>query len=45
MDMLDKHLGPKLQYGPDEKDLVVMINIFEGMMNGKKEPLDLHHGH
>ncbi len=39
MDMLDKHLGPKLQYGPDEKDLVVMINIFEGMMNGKKSRL------
>ena len=39
MDILDKALGPKLQYGPDEKDLVVMINIFEGMMKGKNTRL------
>lgn len=36
MDFLDKCLGPKLQYQADEKDLAIMINIFEGIMDGKK---------
>jgi saccharopine dehydrogenase-like NADP-dependent oxidoreductase len=33
--MLDKLLGPQLQYGEDEKDLVVMVNVFEGLMGGR----------
>ena len=36
LDMLEKSLVPQLQYDPDEKDLVVMINIFQGEMAGKK---------
>lgn len=32
---LNKFLGPKLQYREDEKDLVVMVNIFEGLCGGK----------
>jgi saccharopine dehydrogenase-like NADP-dependent oxidoreductase len=31
--MLDKLLGPQLRYQGDEKDLVVMLNIFEGRRN------------
>ncbi len=38
-DFLDKLLGPKLTYQADEKDLVAMINIFEGIMDGKKTRL------
>jgi len=38
-DFLDKFLGPKLAYGKDEKDLVTMINIFEGIMDGKNTRL------
>ncbi len=30
-----KHLEPRLQYKVDEKDLVVMLNIFEGIADGK----------
>jgi len=30
-----KHLEPRLQYKADEKDLVVMLNIFEGIADGK----------
>lgn len=33
---LDKLLAPRLQYRDDEKDLVVMLNIFEGLAGGKK---------
>jgi saccharopine dehydrogenase-like NADP-dependent oxidoreductase len=33
---LDKLLGPRLQYQNDEKDLVVMLNVFEGISGGKK---------
>jgi len=33
---LDKLLAPRLQYREDEKDLVVMLNIFEGLAGGKK---------
>lgn len=36
IDFLDKLLGPQLEYGSDEKDLTVMINIFEGIKNQKK---------
>ena len=32
---LDKLMGPKLQYRHDEKDLVVMVNIFEGLSSGR----------
>ncbi len=35
-EVLDKLMGPKLQYGDDEKDFVAMINIFEGISRGKK---------
>lgn len=28
---LDKLMGPKLQYKKDEKDLVAMVNVFEGL--------------
>jgi lysine 6-dehydrogenase len=33
---LDKFLGPKLQYKDNEKDLVAMINVFEGISEGKQ---------
>ncbi len=33
---LDKFMGPQLQYGKSEKDLVAMLNIFEGVVEGKK---------
>ena len=36
MDFLEKHLGPKLVYQDNEKDLVAMINIFEGKKDNKK---------
>lgn len=36
MDFMDKHLGPQLAYRDDEKDLIAMINIFEGMQENKK---------
>ena len=36
MEFLDKLLGPQLEYRDDEKDLTVMINIFEGIKNKKK---------
>lgn len=36
MDFMEKHLGPQLDYRNDEKDLVAMINIFEGMKDNKK---------
>ena len=36
MDFMEKHLGPKLAYQDDEKDLVAMINIFEGKKDNKK---------
>lgn len=34
--MLVQLMGPRLQYRDNEKDLVVMLNIFEGMSGGKK---------
>ncbi len=36
MDFMEKHLEPKLAYQDDEKDLVAMINIFEGKKDNKK---------
>ena len=36
---LDKLLGPRLQYRDNEKDLVVMLNVFEGLMDGKQKRL------
>ena len=35
MDFMDKFLGSKLAYQNDEKDLVAMINIFEGIKDNK----------
>jgi len=34
-DMVDKLLGPQMEYREDEKDLVVMVNIFEGLLAGR----------
>lgn len=34
---LVEHLEPQLQFGDDEKDLVVMVNIFEGFKDGRKK--------
>ena len=36
MDFMEKHLAPLLAYQDDEKDLVAMINIFEGKKDHKK---------
>ncbi len=33
---LVKHLAPRLQYGPDEKDLTPMVNVFEGQKDGRR---------
>ncbi|MCP4687891.1 MAG: saccharopine dehydrogenase, partial [Desulfobacterales bacterium] len=33
---LDKLMGPQLQYKDNEKDLVVMVNVFEGLADGKE---------
>jgi len=32
---LVKHLEPRLQYGPQERDLTPMLNVFEGVMDGR----------
>ena len=32
-------MGPRLQYGKNEKDLVVMLNEFEGLLEGKAQRL------
>ena len=34
--MLDKLLGPQLQYRRDQKDLVAMLNVFEGRRQGRQ---------
>ena len=39
MDFMDRYLAPRLVYQDDEKDLVAMLNIFEGMMDGRKTRL------
>ncbi len=36
---LDKLMGPRLQFRDNEKDLVVMLNIFEGLLDGKQQRL------
>ena len=36
IDFLDKLLGPQLEYKDDEKDLIAMINIFEGTKDKKR---------
>lgn len=36
---LVKHLEPKLQYRNDEKDMVVMYNVFGGIQGGRKKTL------
>ena len=42
MDFMEKHLGPQLAYRDDEKDLIAMINIFEGLQGNKKMRLTSH---
>jgi len=39
MDFMDSYLAPRLVYQDDEKDLVAMLNIFEGVMDGRKTRL------
>ncbi|BBO68342.1 saccharopine dehydrogenase [Desulfosarcina alkanivorans] len=34
--MMDKLVGPQIQYRRNEKDLVAMINIFEGLKDGRQ---------
>jgi saccharopine dehydrogenase-like NADP-dependent oxidoreductase len=34
--MMNKLLGPQLQYKRNEKDLVAMLNVFEGLKGGKR---------
>ena len=41
-EMMDKLLAPQLQYGKDENDLVPMVNVFEGRMDGKRCRLTTH---
>jgi lysine 6-dehydrogenase len=36
MDFMEKFLAPRLVYQDGEKDLVAMLNIFEGIMDGRK---------
>ncbi len=38
-EFMDKFLAPRLQYGENEKDLVAMFNVFEGLCGGKKKRL------
>jgi lysine 6-dehydrogenase len=38
-DMLDRLLGPQLQYRDHERDLVVMLNVFEGLRGGRRTRL------
>ncbi len=33
---MTRHLEPRLQYADDEKDLVAMYNVFEGIRNGHR---------
>jgi saccharopine dehydrogenase-like NADP-dependent oxidoreductase len=34
--MIDKLVGPQIQYGRKEKDLVAMLNVFEGTTDGRQ---------
>ena len=36
MEFIDKLMGPQLIYGENEKDMVAMMNIFEGEKNNKQ---------
>lgn len=36
-EFMDKFLAPRLQYGENEKDLVAMVNVFEGISQGKQK--------
>lgn len=36
-EFLGRLLGPQLQYGPDEKDLCVMRNVFSGLEGGRRK--------
>ena len=38
--MMDKLVGPQIQYRRNEKDLVAMLNIFEGLKDGRQVPHD-----
>ena len=38
-EMVDKLIGPQLKYGRDEKDLVAMLNVFEGKKGGRQTRL------
>lgn len=38
-EFLVKLMEPQLQYGPDEKDLAIMHNVFQGTKKGKKKTL------
>lgn len=38
-EFLNRHLAPRLQYRDDEKDLVVMRNVFEGVSDGRRKKL------
>ena len=36
---MGRHLEPRLQFRDDERDLVVMINVFEGLSGGRRKRL------
>jgi len=38
-EFMDRFLAPRLQYKENEKDLVVMVNVFEGLCGGRKKRL------
>ena len=37
MDFMDKFLGPQLAYQENERDVTAMLNVFEGVKDGKKQ--------
>ncbi len=39
---LVRHLEPRLQYGPAERDLTPMVNVFEGRIQGRPGRLTTH---
>ena len=41
-EFMTQHLGPQLQYKDDEKDLVAMYNLFEGIHDGRRKRLVSH---
>ncbi|MDJ0784758.1 MAG: saccharopine dehydrogenase C-terminal domain-containing protein [Desulfosarcinaceae bacterium] len=41
-DFMTQHLGPQLRYQDDEKDLVAMYNLFEGICDGRRKRLVSH---